>query len=158
MSVPHKAGVAGVFDGLLRGYARMMFEQERVNFFGLMPGGNAGPTGVGGFLQNLVFLTRLSIELMAGYFSNHSGSRFLANYSANNREQNIPANPQRPRLPTSKHFSTSVATNTPDARTQAKDKADNNGSPSSESANTIVHPLRHTYVRATVLERSASRD
>ncbi|KAF9480508.1 eukaryotic translation initiation factor 4E [Pholiota conissans] len=89
---------------------------------------------------------------MANYFSNHSASRFLAN-SANTAQTTAsnapPANapaptnngPPRPRIPSSKHFSTTVATTTPAA---SKDVA-TSSSPASATA-TQVHPLRNTWV------------
>ncbi|KAH9943830.1 eukaryotic translation initiation factor 4E class II [Amylocystis lapponica] len=87
---------------------------------------------------------------MAGYFSNHSQSRFLANSNSSSNAtttQSPPALPQttaaaRPRVPSSKHFSTFVSTSSGDEKSQSKDKASGNGSPNG----TAVHPLRHTWV------------
>ncbi|KAG5647431.1 hypothetical protein DXG03_009361 [Asterophora parasitica] len=83
---------------------------------------------------------------MANYFSNHSQSRFLAN--------SAPANPVSPatthapalqttprlRLPSSKHFSTSISTTITAERSKE--------SPSSTTSpnGTAVHPLRNTWV------------
>ncbi|KAG6910218.1 hypothetical protein DXG01_012353 [Tephrocybe rancida] len=87
---------------------------------------------------------------MANYFSNHSQSRFLANSSATTQTQTAnttsqapssqPATP-RSRLPSSKHFSTSVSTVV--AADRSKESSPNSTSPST----TAVHPLRNTYVR-----------
>ncbi|KAG6898587.1 hypothetical protein C0993_005855 [Termitomyces sp. T159_Od127] len=83
---------------------------------------------------------------MATYFSNHSQSRFLAN-SASSQPQSITSqqsNSQltapRSRLPSSKHFSTSVLTVATAERT--KESSQNNTSPRS----TAVHPLRNTWI------------
>ncbi|KAG6852802.1 hypothetical protein C0991_009078 [Blastosporella zonata] len=83
---------------------------------------------------------------MANYFSNHSKSRFLANSPSTTQTQ--PANPSqapnsqaRSRLPSSKHFSTSVSTAV--AAERSKESSPSTTSPSS----TAVHPLRNTYVR-----------
>ncbi|EMD39156.1 hypothetical protein CERSUDRAFT_112834 [Gelatoporia subvermispora B] len=95
---------------------------------------------------------------MAGYFSNHSQSRFLANSSNSNSTSTTtattaatatsPAAPAQPiaaraRAPSSKHFSTFVHTPTADEKVQGKDKTASN-SPNGNSA--TVHPLRHTWV------------
>ncbi|KAF8159607.1 translation initiation factor eIF 4e-like domain-containing protein [Crassisporium funariophilum] len=91
---------------------------------------------------------------MATYFSNHSASRFLAN-SAQPSASTTQLQPQptaqaapppnpgppRSRIPSSKHFSTTVNTSQPAA---SKDSA-TNISPSS-TTNTQVHPLRNTWV------------
>ncbi|KAI0741622.1 eukaryotic translation initiation factor 4E class II [Daedaleopsis nitida] len=90
---------------------------------------------------------------MAGYFSNHSQSRFLAN-SNNTGSQTATttaaqspasANPSgaRPRVPSSKHFSTFVSTASGDDKTAGKDKAVSNGT---SNGNVSVHPLRNTWV------------
>ncbi|TDL24077.1 eukaryotic translation initiation factor 4E [Rickenella mellea] len=110
---------------------------------------------------------------MAGYFSNHSQSRFLANSSATtttsssnstsastttnpasggNSTNNNANNNQSPknslsrlRVSSSKHFSTSVNTNTsPKEETAGKDKSPGNGV--SNGLNPAVHPLRNTWV------------
>ncbi|THU86250.1 eukaryotic translation initiation factor 4E [Dendrothele bispora CBS 962.96] len=73
------------------------------------------------------------------YFSNHSAqSRFFANSPPSHPQQ--PQNPSRSRLPSSKHFSTSVATSSPSDRPASKTKSPSpNGSQS-------VHPLKNTWV------------
>jgi len=89
-------------------------------------------------------------SLMANYFSNHSASRFLANNShasstATATQPMTPAQPSpgpRPRIPSSKHFSTTVNTSQP---ALSKDSAASS-TPSSATA-MQVHPLRNTYVR-----------
>jgi translation initiation factor 4E len=92
---------------------------------------------------------------MAGYFSNHSQSRFLTNSSSSaNREQSPvpptaavtnPPTTQRSRLPSSKHFSTSVSTSSVDEKSIAKEKVALGNGPTNGSP--PVHPLRNTYVR-----------
>ncbi len=84
---------------------------------------------------------------MANYFSNHSQSRFLANSSSpTTTQQAQQPPPPRSRLPTSKHFSTSVTTNSVSERSVSKEKVtSSNGSSVNGSAS--VHPLRNTYVR-----------
>ncbi|KAG6856254.1 hypothetical protein H0H87_006010 [Tephrocybe sp. NHM501043] len=80
---------------------------------------------------------------MANYFSNHSQSRFLANNpSPATVSQSANSQPAtaRSRLPSSKHFSTSVATGTTAER--SKESSPNSTSPST----TAVHPLRNTWV------------
>jgi hypothetical protein len=93
-------------------------------------------------------------KIMANYFSNHSASRFLANSShasstatatqsstaASQTAQPSPG--PRPRIPSSKHFSTTVNTSQP---TVSKDSTASS-TPSSATA-IQVHPLRNTYVR-----------
>ncbi|PBK99654.1 translation initiation factor eIF4e [Armillaria gallica] len=83
---------------------------------------------------------------MANYFSNHSQSRFLANSSSpTTTQQAQQPPPPRSRLPTSKHFSTSVTTNSVSERSVSKEKVtSSNGSSVNGSAN--VHPLRNTWV------------
>ena len=94
---------------------------------------------------------------MAGYFSNHSQSRFLANsttgtgqtaassvVNAPPPQSTTPSTSSRPRAPSSKHFSTSVSTSG-DEKLHAKEKAPSQGSP-----NGAVHPLRNTYVRTLI--------
>ncbi|KAG6897193.1 hypothetical protein C0992_003490 [Termitomyces sp. T32_za158] len=83
---------------------------------------------------------------MATYFSNHSHSRFLAN-SASSQSQSIASQQSnshltapRSRVPSSKHFSTSVSTVATAERT--KESTQNNTSP----RNTAVHPLRNTWI------------
>jgi translation initiation factor 4E len=82
---------------------------------------------------------------MAGYFSNHSQSRYLAN-SSRDTTANSASTPQsqRARPPSSKHFSTSVAT---DDRALSKEKLSGGGNETSQAVTTPVHPLRNTYVR-----------
>lgn len=99
---------------------------------------------------------------MAGYFSNHSQSRFLANSSSTTTttttttttattttpagstasSQNISSQPTttRPRAPSSKHFSTFVSTS--DDKSSSSPKT---GSPATNGT-PAVHPLRNTYV------------
>ncbi|CCM02558.1 uncharacterized protein FIBRA_04661 [Fibroporia radiculosa] len=82
---------------------------------------------------------------MAGYFSNHSQSRFLANSTPNTSttQTQTTANPPsatRPRAPSSKHFSTTLSG---DEKIQNKDKPSANGSP---NGSPLVHPLRHTWI------------
>lgn len=93
---------------------------------------------------------------MAGYFSNHSQSRFLANRESSTTTTSttttaaavatpLPATPPaqgRPRATSSKHFSTFVQTATDD-KAQSKDRAAGNGSANGALA---VHPLHHTWV------------
>jgi hypothetical protein len=83
---------------------------------------------------------------MASYFSNHSQSRFLANSNSQKsaEQSNTPPQPQRLRLSSSKHFSTSVSS---DDKSLTKEKLSGNN----ENGNTVtvpVHPLRNTYVRS----------
>ncbi|OCH96324.1 eukaryotic translation initiation factor 4E class II [Obba rivulosa] len=96
---------------------------------------------------------------MAGYFSNHSQSRFLANSTTGSNATTTttaataaaatspvaPAPPPaaRPRAPSSKHFSTFVHAPAADEKAQGKDK---NASSSPNGASATVHPLRHTWV------------
>ena len=110
---------------------------------------------------------------MAGYFSNHSQSRFLANSNAASQTTTTTTaaaaaaasaaapggaaaaagtgsgTPQgvgaaRPRVPSSKHFSTFVSTAAGDEKASGKDKAAGNGASNGSAS---VHPLRNTYVR-----------
>ncbi|KAG7443584.1 eukaryotic translation initiation factor 4E [Guyanagaster necrorhizus] len=83
---------------------------------------------------------------MANYFSNHSQSRFLANSSSPTTSQQPQQQPPpRSRLPTSKHFSTSVSTNSVSEHSVSKEKAiSSNGS--SVNVSVSVHPLRNTWV------------
>ena len=105
---------------------------------------------------------------MAGYFSNHSQSRFLANSNAASQTQTatttaaaapgpgvaaatgtagtVPsgAGAARARVPSSKHFSTFVSTAAGDEKAQGKDKVAGNGTSNGTAS---VHPLRNTYVR-----------
>ena len=102
-------------------------------------------------LCNPAFLFSISPP-MANYFSNHSSSRFLANSAQTTTTTTTtshsaaapisPAVVPRPRIPSSKHFSTTVVTTQP---TASKD-ATASSTPSSTTA-TQVHPLRNTYVR-----------
>ncbi|PIL25151.1 hypothetical protein GSI_13040 [Ganoderma sinense ZZ0214-1] len=89
---------------------------------------------------------------MAGYFSNHSQSRFLANSNAASQTATATAQPPaapsggpapRPRVPSSKHFSTFVSTSSGDEKTQGKDKAAGSGASNGTAS---VHPLRNTWV------------
>ncbi|OBZ73660.1 Eukaryotic translation initiation factor NCBP [Grifola frondosa] len=88
---------------------------------------------------------------MAGYFSNHSQSRFLANSNTSTTTTTTaqspavanPPPPSRPRAPSSKHFSTFVSNSSGDEKTQSKDKASGNGALNGAVA---VHPLRNTWV------------
>lgn len=98
---------------------------------------------------------------MAGYFSNHSQSRFLANSNAASQTAtataHAPAAPSggtapRPRVPSSKHFSTFVSTSSADEKAQGKDKATGNGASNGTAS---VHPLRNTYVRMLTSPRVA---
>ncbi|KAI0630831.1 eukaryotic translation initiation factor 4E class II [Trametes polyzona] len=97
---------------------------------------------------------------MAGYFSNHSQSRFLANSAPNTTStttttttpatpQNAPpaASPAQPRsrVTSSKHFSTFVSSTSGDEKSQGKDKASGNGASNGALS---VHPLRNTPLRA----------
>lgn len=90
---------------------------------------------------------------MAGYFSNHSQSRFLANSTstaaatqAAEPQTSHPPTPGKARVPASRHFSTSLS-GSGDEKTQAKEKSSGgtNGTMS-------VHPLRNTYVRTHKLK------
>jgi len=94
-------------------------------------------------------------SFMAGYFSNHSQSRFLANSGSSTGAAPAPApaptvavSPSltRPRAPSSKHFSTSVSTSG-DEKPHRKDTVSANGTTNGTSG---VHPLRNTYVRTLV--------
>ena len=92
-------------------------------------------------------------KIMAGYFSNHSQSRFLANSS--NGAQNTSSSTTttvtaqsvpRPRVPSSKHFSTSVSTSSSgDEKPSSKEKAGVYAASNGTTAVT-VHPLRNTCV------------
>ncbi|GLB41740.1 putative eukaryotic translation initiation factor 4E [Lyophyllum shimeji] len=87
---------------------------------------------------------------MANYFSNHSQSRFLANNSASANQGNSTMNTQSPntqptaaprsRLPSSKHFSTTVSTAVSAER--SKETSPNTASPNG----TAPHPLKTTWV------------
>ncbi|KAH9940857.1 eukaryotic translation initiation factor 4E class II [Epithele typhae] len=99
---------------------------------------------------------------MAGFFSNHSQSRFLANSNASSQTATATTAgapgaggagagagggggaPARPRLPSSKHFSTFVSTTAAgDEKAQGKDKAAGAGA---ANGSATVHPLRNTWV------------
>ncbi|KZT70731.1 eukaryotic translation initiation factor 4E class II [Daedalea quercina L-15889] len=86
---------------------------------------------------------------MAGYFSNHSQSRFLANSNSQTTTTQTttttpsPAPAPRPRVPSSKHFSTSVSSASGDEKSLSKDRTSANGS---RNGSPVVHPLRHTWV------------
>ena len=58
----------------------------------------------------------------------------------------------RPRVPSSKHFSTFVSTASGDEKAQGKDKAAGNGASNGSAS---VHPLRNTYVRTLLRARAA---
>ena len=99
--------------------------------------------------QTLTLLgTRAQSKLtMASYFSNHAHSRFLANSSSTNQTATITQTPAMPtpppsrsRLPSSKHFSTSVSDEKPNIKERTLTNATSNGTSG-------VHPLRNTYVR-----------
>ncbi|KAI0708805.1 eukaryotic translation initiation factor 4E class II [Cerioporus squamosus] len=89
------------------------------------------------------------------YFSNHSQSRFLANSNSASTQTTTtttttqsaatatPPSAARPRIPSSKHFSTFVSTGTGDEKAQGKDKATGNGT---SNGTALVHPLRNTWV------------
>ncbi|OSD04799.1 eukaryotic translation initiation factor 4E class II [Trametes coccinea BRFM310] len=93
---------------------------------------------------------------MAGYFSNHSQSRFLANSNPNTSSTTTttttqtpappaapPAAQPRSRVTSSKHFSTFVSNSSGDEKAQSKDKAAGNGA---SNGSLSVHPLRNTWV------------
>ncbi|KAL1944989.1 hypothetical protein VTO73DRAFT_2609 [Trametes versicolor] len=92
---------------------------------------------------------------MAGYFSNHSQSRFLANSTPNaattttttttaqNPPPVTPPVQPRSRVTSSKHFSTFVSNAPGDEKAQGKDKAAGNGA---ANGSLSVHPLRNTWV------------
>lgn len=89
---------------------------------------------------------------MASYFSNHSQSRFLANsttaapaHAATPASNTLSSGP-RTRLPSSKHFSTSVSHTSSIERSLSKELSPRAGSPPTNGA-ASVHPLRNTYVR-----------
>ncbi|CDO69629.1 hypothetical protein BN946_scf184851.g17 [Trametes cinnabarina] len=100
-----------------------------------------------------------SSPFMAGYFSNHSQSRFLANSAPNASSTTTttatttaqsPATPAAPatvqarsRVTSSKHFSTSLSNSSADDKAQGKDKASGN---SASNGSLSVHPLRNTWV------------
>lgn len=98
---------------------------------------------------------------MAGYFSNHSQSRFLANSS--NGAQNASstttmtatANPSstapRPRVPSSKHFSTSVSTSSSGDEKPTHKEKQGVSTASNGTIAVTVHPLRNTYVQYIIL-------
>ncbi|KAI0766694.1 eukaryotic translation initiation factor 4E class II [Trametes elegans] len=94
---------------------------------------------------------------MAGYFSNHSQSRFLANSTPNTASTTTtttttttpsaapPITPGQPRsrVTSSKHFSTFVSNASGEEKSQGKDKASGNGA---ANGSLSVHPLRNTWV------------
>ncbi|KAI0820297.1 eukaryotic translation initiation factor 4E class II [Trametes gibbosa] len=92
---------------------------------------------------------------MAGYFSNHSQSRFLANSTVNSAStttatattqspvQPSPPTQPRSRVTSSKHFSTFVSNAAGDEKSQGKDKASGNRA---ANGSLSVHPLRNTWV------------
>ncbi|EKM50495.1 uncharacterized protein PHACADRAFT_263815 [Phanerochaete carnosa HHB-10118-sp] len=87
---------------------------------------------------------------MAGYFSNHSQSRFLANsnngttatQTSEAQAQNPPTTPGRVRAPSSRHFSTSLS-GSGDEKPSVKEKSSGTGGPNGTAS---VHPLRNTWV------------
>jgi len=108
------------------------------------------------YVTSCIFISTLHfslIKIMANYFSNHSASRFLANsshasstatatHSTAAASQAAQPSPGPRRIPSSKHFSTTVNTSQPAV---SKDSA---ASSTPSSATTMqVHPLRNTYVR-----------
>ena len=108
---------------------------------------------------------------MAGYFSNHSQSRFLAisnngghggnstgTSAATATSTTTVTTPSQnaarpPKAPSSKHFSTSVSNSSGDEKPSSKDKLGVNaglsgsGNGTAGSPKPTVHPLRHTYVQ-----------
>jgi len=94
---------------------------------------------------------------MAGYFSNHSQSRFLANSNGGQSKDAASATATanagttatlaaaRPRVPSSKHFSTSVSTSSSgDEKPPSREKLA--GGASNGTLTPTVHPLRNTWV------------
>ncbi|KAI0075314.1 translation initiation factor eIF4e [Panus rudis PR-1116 ss-1] len=97
---------------------------------------------------------------MAGYFSNHSQSRFLNNTNSGSTTtgsstatatttapaqsplQSSASTPTRPARVPSRHFSTSVSSS--DEKTHSKEKSGSGGT--SPTNGNSVHPLRHTWV------------
>ncbi|ESK97783.1 eukaryotic translation initiation factor 4e member 2 [Moniliophthora roreri MCA 2997] len=83
--------------------------------------------------------------MATNYFSNHSQSRFLANSVPQYQQQQQsgvgqPATP-RSRLPSSKHFSTSVSSSTLERSSSKENNSSGHGSPSNG-----IHPLRNTWI------------
>ncbi|KAK7056316.1 hypothetical protein VNI00_002869 [Paramarasmius palmivorus] len=85
--------------------------------------------------------------MATNYFSNHSQSRFLANSASSSpSQQQQPSTTSqsapRSRLPSSKHFSTSVSSSLTLERSSSKENSSSGqGSPSNG-----IHPLRNTWV------------
>lgn len=97
---------------------------------------------------------RSSSFLSMTYFSNHSQSRFPAtsNTTNNSSSSNMSTNatsqaaPARPRVPPSRHFSTSVSTGSSgDEKPSTKEKHTGNGGSNGLDPETL-HPLRNTCV------------
>ncbi|KAG6381480.1 translation initiation factor eIF 4e-like domain-containing protein [Boletus reticuloceps] len=83
---------------------------------------------------------------MAGYFSNHTQSQTRLSSTQQQSQTHTTATTQqdssRPRLPASRHFSTSLANRDPEpALTKTAGSSPSSGT---------VHPLRNTYVRAHI--------
>ena len=116
-----------------------------------------------GLLFGRLLLSLLSIVfwLMTGYFSNHSQSRFLQNQNTSNNNNNTssPASTSanmsstlnsqtdsaRTRVPSSRHFSTSVSTSSSgDEKPSTKEKS--GGATVNGLDPETLHPLRNTYV------------
>jgi len=102
--------------------------------------------------RGVYYVTDISLfhPNMANYFSNHSASRFLANSTpttttAQPATQQPTAPSIKARVPSSKHFSTTVST------TQIADTAAASTPASAVVAQ--VHPLRNTYVRTISCQR-----
>ncbi|KAI0788719.1 translation initiation factor eIF 4e-like domain-containing protein [Abortiporus biennis] len=100
---------------------------------------------------------------MAGYFSNHSQSRFLANSQGMNATSasgggsttattNAPSQPstttpsRAPNRVPSRHFSTSLSNSSGDEKTHSKEKSTGSGTSSNGVLAPTVHPLRNTWV------------
>ncbi|KAL5531705.1 hypothetical protein ACEPAG_4582 [Sanghuangporus baumii] len=96
---------------------------------------------------------------MTGYFSNHSQSRFLSNTNntiisspSSSTSGNMSSNATsqaasaRPRVPPSRHFSTSVSTSSSgDEKPSTKEKLSGNAGSNGLDPETL-HPLRNTWV------------
>lgn len=114
-----------------------------------------------------------TLKPMAGYFSNHSQSRFLANSQTNTTSgtgggssgtttttsgqapttPSNPTTPQRPARVPSRHFSTSLSTSSSsDEKSNAKEKLGAlSGAGGGSTNGASVHPLKNTYVRNVVV-------
>lgn len=127
--------------------------RTRTALFAIVPSSRQ-PQTPGLIARAVAFESPKVLSPMAGYFSNHSQSRFLANSNNGSlttttatTQSPASANPPgaaRPRVPSSKHFSTFVSTASGDEKAQGKDRASGN---SSSNGTLSVHPLRNTYVR-----------